>query len=83
MPEKKFVEFYINLQLLDSRYGNDAAIQKVKADSLMKAFAIDKKLLDSTLSWYGKRPDRWQEFFDEVNHRLDEIKPKEVRKKRR
>ncbi len=83
VPEEKFVDFYINLQLLDARYGNDAALQKTKADSLMKAFSISHEILDSTMAWYGKRPDRWQEFFTEVNRRLERMKPEYVRKKPR
>jgi hypothetical protein len=83
VPEDKFVDFYIHLQMLDARYGADVTLQKEKADSLMNACHIDKTLLDSTLSWYNKRPDRWQKFYSRVEKRLAEIKPDYVRRKSR
>ena len=81
--ESKFVDFYIQLQLVNARTGNNVAEQKAEADSLMHAFGLDRKLVDSTMSWYGKRPDRWQEFFAEVKKRLSEMKPEYVKPKRR
>ena len=83
MPEKKLVDFYIDLQLLDARYGADNAVQKEKADSLMKAYNIDKALFDSTMSWYSKRPDRWQEFFTKADNRLAKMKHHYVKRKPR
>jgi Domain of unknown function (DUF4296) len=83
IPEEKLVDFYIQLQLLDAQYAKDSAIQKAKADSLMGAFKINKTLFDSTMSWYDRRPDRWESFFGEVNKRLAEMKPDYVRMKRR
>lgn len=83
IPESKFVNFYIQLQLMDARYGNDIARQKAKADSLMSAFGLDKKLFDSTMAWYGKRPDRWEKFFAKVKQRLAEMKPQFVKPKSR
>ena len=69
--------------MLDARYGADVALQKEKADSLMNSYHIDKALLDSTLSWYNRRPERWQKFFSRVEKRLAEIKPDYVRQKSR
>lgn len=83
VPEEKFVDFYIRLQLLDARYGADVAVQKEKADSLMNACHIDRTLFDSTMSWYSKRPERWQRFFSRVDKRLADMKPGYVRRKPR
>ena len=83
IPEEKLVDFYIQLQLLDAQYAKDSALQKTKADSVMRAFKINKSLFDSTIAWYNKRPDQWESFFEEVNQRLAEMKPDYVRMKRR
>ncbi len=83
IPESKFVEFYIQLQMLDAQYGKDSAVQKQKVDSLMNAFEIKKTLFDSTIAWYGKKPERWDNFFAQVKQRLAEMKPDYVRTPRR
>ncbi len=83
IPENEFVDFYIRLQLIDAQYGTDAALQKQKADSLMMAFKIDRDLFDSTMSWYGKKPERWEKFFAEVRDRLAKMRPDYVRTQRR
>lgn len=83
VPENKFVDFYIQLQLVNVRYGNNVAQQKAKADSLMEAFGLDRKLFDSTMAWFSKRPERWEKFFAKVKRRLSEMKPEFVKPKRR
>lgn len=83
IPEEKFVEFYIRLQLIDTQYGANAALQKEKVDSLMTAFEISKDEFDSTMSWYGRKPERWERFFSEVNRKLAGMKPDFVKQKRR
>jgi len=74
IPQNKFVEIYVQLQLIGARYGNDPALQKSKSDSLLKAFDVDRPLVDSTLSWYSRDPDRWHDFFEVVERRFDEIR---------
>jgi Domain of unknown function (DUF4296) len=83
IPEKKLVDFYIQLQFLDAQYGTDAALQKQKVDSLMKAFNIDKTVFDSTMSWYDKRPEKWEEFFFSVQKKLSEMKPDYIKSRHR
>ncbi len=83
VPEERFADFYIHLQLIDAEYGTDSVRQVQKVDSLMKAFRIDKKLLDSTMAWYGRKPERWKRFFADVKHKLAQMKPDYVTSKRR
>lgn len=83
VPEEKFADFYIHLQLIDTQYGKNSALQAHKVDSLMNAFRIDKKLYDSTMAWYERRPERWDSFFAEVKRKLAQMKPEFVKPKRR
>ncbi len=72
--EEKFADFYVGLQLVDAKYGGDSRVQKEKADSLMKANGFDQGLLDSTMRWYSKKPERWADFFRKVDLRLKKMK---------
>lgn len=83
VPEEKFVDFYIHLQIIDTQFGTDSTRQAQKVDSLMKAFQMDKKLFDSTMAWYERKPELWEKFFAEVKRRLAQIKPEYVRPTRR
>lgn len=81
IPEKSFVEIYVQLQLLDAQYANLPSMQKVKVDSLLKAFKVNDSLILSTLSWYSRRPERWHEFFADVQNKMDRIKTAYLREK--
>jgi hypothetical protein len=83
IPQPKFVDLYIQLQFLDAQYGQDSAVQKLKADSLLSAFGINRALFDSTIAWYSKNPERWDDFFAQVKQRLAEMKPAYVKTPRR
>lgn len=82
VPEEKFADFYIGLQMIDTQFGSDSALQAQKIDSLRKVSGIDKGLFDSTMAWYGRRPERWNEFFADVKRKLAEMKPAYVKPKR-
>ncbi len=81
-PEKDFVEVYIQLQLLDARWASQPLIQKAEADSVLKAFNLNDSLVDSMLSWYNRKPERWSEFFGRVQSRMKEIKTAYLPQKR-
>ncbi|HEY9166848.1 MAG TPA: DUF4296 domain-containing protein [Candidatus Kryptonia bacterium] len=74
IPHAKFVELYVRLQLIDARYGKDPLIQKAMADSLLKAFNVDQKLIDSTIAWYGRDPERLRSFFDDAQKKMEELR---------
>jgi hypothetical protein len=82
IPEKEFVELYVQLQLLDAQYGHQPALQKVKVDSLLRAFKVNDSLVGSALSWYGQEPERWRKFFAHVQERVNEIKGLYLNQKR-
>lgn len=82
IPEKDFVEVYVQLQLLDAQYASQPLIQKAKADSVMKAFNLNDSRVDSMLSWYSRKPERWHEFFGRVQGRMNEIKGAYLLRKR-
>ncbi len=82
IPEKSFVEIYVQLQLLATQYANQPSIQKVKVDSLLKAFKANDSLISASLSWYNRKPERWHEFFSDVQNRMDRIKAAYLREKR-
>ncbi len=69
--------------MIDTRFGTDSTLHAEKVDSLMKASGINKELYDSTMAWYGRKPERWSEFFVEVKRKLAQMKPKYVKPKRR
>jgi hypothetical protein len=81
IPEKSFVEIYVQLQLLNAQYANLPSMQKVKVDSLLKAFKVNDSLISTTLSWYSRRPERWHEFFSDVQNKMDRVKAAYLREK--
>ena len=80
IPEKEFAEIYVQLQLFDAQYAAQPSVQKAKVDSLLKAFKVDKNLIDSTLSWYSRNPERWNKFFADVQTRMNKIRTAYLRK---
>ncbi len=82
IPEKKFVELYVQLQLLDAQYGGQPAVQKAKVDSLLRSFKVNDSLVSSALSWYGQDPERWQKFFTDVQERVAEVRGLYLKQKR-
>jgi hypothetical protein len=82
IPEKNFVEIYVQLQLLDAQYAAQPSLQKTKADSVMKAFNVNDSLLNSMLSWYSRKPERWHEFFAQVQDKMNETKAAYLKERR-
>ena len=70
IPEKDFAEIYVQLHLIETRYAAQPSMQKTKVDSTMKAFKVSDSLVKSMLSWYSRRPERWREFFEQVQARM-------------
>jgi len=79
--EGDFVEIYVQLQLTDAQYSAQPSVQKAKVDSLLKAFNVNDSLVNSTLSWYSRKPERWQKFFGDVQNRMSGIKAAYLREK--
>jgi len=71
IPENQFADYYVQLQLIDSHYSAQPVVQKAKADSLTRSFHLNDSLVSSQISWYGKDPARWDDFFGKVSSRLD------------
>ncbi|MCL4511452.1 MAG: DUF4296 domain-containing protein [Bacteroidetes bacterium] len=82
ISQKEFVEFYVQLHLIDAQYSKEPMLEKAKVDSLMRAFNIDDSLVNSALSWYGKEPERWKIFFADVQKRLEQIRKEYLKPKR-
>lgn len=76
------MEFYVQLQLIDAQYAKEPLLQKAKVDSLMHAFNVNDSLVNSALTWYGQKSERWRIFFADVQNRLNEIKGDYLRQKR-
>jgi len=74
IPQKDFVDLYVQLHLLDAQYGSQPAVQKLKADSLMHAFNVNDSLVKAALTWYGQDPERWQGFFSDVQERMKAVR---------
>ncbi len=73
IPEQKFADLYVHLQLLDAQFVAQPAMEKVKVDSLLHALSVNDSLINEELSWYGKNPEKWQNFFSDVQSKLKEI----------
>lgn len=82
IPEKNFVEIYVQLQLMDAQYATQPGMQKAKVDSLLKVFNVNDSLIMSTLSWYSRKPERWHAFFMEVQSKMKSIKGPYLRENR-
>ncbi|MFZ1082064.1 MAG: hypothetical protein WAO19_09070 [Candidatus Kryptoniota bacterium] len=74
IPEKRFADLYAHLQLLDAQFVSQPAEEKVKVDSLLHALNVKDSSIYAELSWYGKNPERWQNFFIDVQAKLKELK---------
>ncbi len=70
ITETKFIDIYVNLQLINAECGNNTTLQESRADSLMRSYGVTTALLDSTISWYNKRPSLWNGILAEANRRL-------------
>lgn len=82
IPEKDFVEIYVQSQILDVKYVSHPKEQKAAVDSLLKAFKVNDSLVLADLSWYSREPERWHKFFADVQTRMNQIKPGYVRSNR-
>ncbi len=74
VPEQKFADLYVRLQLLELQFAGQPAMEKLKDDSLLRALNLNNNVINAELSWYSKNPERWQHFFSDVQRRLGEIK---------
>lgn len=81
--EKNFVDFYVQLQMIDAQYGKQPILQKEKVDSLMRAHDLNDSLVNSALSWYGEKPERWEKFAAQVQARVDEMRKHYIKPKPR
>ncbi len=70
IPEKKFSDIYVALQLLDAQFAAHPTVEKAKVDSLLRTFKANDSLIDAELSWYSKNPEHWQTFFANVQEKL-------------
>jgi hypothetical protein len=73
IPEKKFMEVYIDLLILQ-----DTTTVSYNPDSL-KSFVLTKhniqeKEYDSMIDYYNQRPDKWIAFFDSVTTYVERLK---------
>jgi len=82
IPEKDFVDIYVQLELFDVQYATQPSVHREKADSLLRAFNAGDSLVNSTLSWYSRSPERWHQFFTEVQKKMNGLKPAFVQKSR-
>ncbi len=82
VPEKDFIEVYVQLQLFEAQYASRPIEQKVKADSILKAYNLNQARVDTMLAWYSRKPERWHDFFVRVQERMKEIKSAYLRPKR-
>ena len=81
IPEKDFIEIYVQLQMIDAQCGDQPAVQKMKVDSLLKAFKVSDSVVLSALSWYRRKPERWHVFFAEVQNKMNSVKAAYLRGK--
>jgi len=72
IPENKFADLYVRLQLLDVQYSVRPAVQKAKVDSLLHEFNVNDSLINTELSWYGKNSEKWQSFFAAAQEKLSQ-----------
>jgi|GEM_PF-2163553 hypothetical protein len=70
IPEEKFVNIYVQLQLLDIQYGQHYAVHHEKIDSLLRSYNVSKEEVKSTLDWYNRSPERWKTFFAKVESKI-------------
>lgn len=77
--QEGFVDFYVQLQLVDVQYGKQPAVQKEKVDSLMHAYSLNDSLVNSMISWYGKKPERWEKFVSQVERRVAEMRKQYIK----
>ncbi len=81
IPEKDFVEIYVQLQIFDAKYTNQPKEQKAAIDSLLKAYSVNDSLVMATLSWYGREPRRWHDLFSDVKTRMAQVKSDYIKSK--
>ncbi len=81
--QKKFVDFYVQLQMVDVQYGRQPQLHKEKVDSLMRVYELNDSLVNRALSWYAEKPDRWEKFVAQVQQRVSELRKIYIKPKTR
>ncbi|MGC8594121.1 MAG: DUF4296 domain-containing protein [Candidatus Kryptoniota bacterium] len=70
IPEEKFAKIYVQLQLLDIRYGQQNELHREKIDSLLRSFDVSREQVKSTIDWYSRSPERWKSLFVKVESEI-------------
>lgn len=75
IPEKKLVTLLADLEVAQIWKRRDPSATSMGADSIglavLKAHGVTAQQLDSTMGWYGKNADTYQELYAKVEKELD------------
>ncbi len=72
--DEKFVKTYGEILFLTEKFKNDTLKLKDKIDSVLNVNRITMKQIDSLTYVYGKDPQKWAKFFDDVKKYLEDKK---------
>lgn len=73
------VELHLAEAIYNQRYALNVTRESYQEDlylSIIKKYKIDRKVLEASILYYGKHPDKYKPVYDEVLNRLNEMNVK-------
>lgn len=74
--EYKAASVYVDLLIMYEKKQGDTAGLKTGRDAIFRRYDVTEKQFRATMEYYNKKSGRWQDFFRQVNVRLEEMRRK-------
>ncbi len=83
LTEKEITPILVDIHLAEGIYAQKNLLKITRENyqedlylSVIKKYKIDQKVLEASLLYYGKYPDKYKPIYDEVLNRLNELEVK-------
>ena len=83
VAEKRFVELYVRVELLNRRYAASPDSLRTERDRLFRAEGVRREDLEREIAWYRDHPERAAQVLDEIAGQLEKTVPSPKEKKSR
>lgn len=74
--KEKFAKVYVDLLINEEQNRNDSLKINSGKEIIFKRYGVTQKQYEATIEYYNQNPERWKEFFDDVNNYYNQIEKK-------
>ena len=67
---------YVDLLINEEQNRNDSLKINSGKEIIFKRYGVTQKQYEATIEYYNQDPERWKEFFDDVNNYYNQIEKK-------